>query len=366
MHNPLTRLPNRVLLDTNILLDATFVNGLARKAVVLLAMLGFSPAIDEISFQDAERILRDLVGGYIFTFFDSLPYLHAFVKRASILILPPAGPNTGHTVNRADRHLVDAVHQYEAWLLTSDTPLIVESQKLISARLPWDVIMEAETKAGQPPAIEAIIRVVPVTPESGSIFARIIPGDWAGKINVGEFTACDVENIGRLYYDSSSQEWVFATSTGVAARVEASMQAGETWAACGSYRLPGPVKRGVVSVRAGRYPSSTAIFSQPTLSHFKNFNLGRIEVGASLNQEHFLNGHVRALVVGPQSVSNETWKAIVAIPEGAPNPYDENSLQHVLRILNGQTHPQIADLIERPTDAGPTPICLAPIKFRLC
>jgi hypothetical protein len=41
----------------------------------------------------------------------------------------------------------------------------------------------------------------------------------------------------------------------------------------------------------------------------------------------------------------------VAIPEGAPNPYDENSLQYALRLLNGFSRPKVGELIVRPTDA---------------
>ena len=60
MHNSLKGLAKHVLVDTNVLLDAAFVNGAARKALMLLSQLGLSPIIDEMIELEANRVLEDL------------------------------------------------------------------------------------------------------------------------------------------------------------------------------------------------------------------------------------------------------------------------------------------------------------------
>ncbi len=59
MHNSLEGLPTRVLIDTNVLLDAAFLtNGAARRSLTLLGQLGYSPVIDEMIELEAIRILE--------------------------------------------------------------------------------------------------------------------------------------------------------------------------------------------------------------------------------------------------------------------------------------------------------------------
>jgi hypothetical protein len=195
-----------------------------------------------------------------------------------------------------------------------------------------------------------IFRRVPLTRYSGTIFARVITGSWGGMKNVGQFTVCDVENVGRLFFDTHSEEWAFSMPMGIKAKLRSPVSSNETWAVCASYRLPGTANRGKVSLHVGRYPNIVQSCSERTLKNLPPLGVQRTQVGAALNQEHFWNGHVRALVVGPQNMSSETWKAIVAIPEGAPNPYDENALAHELGMLKAALSTGEPTLIQRPTE----------------
>jgi hypothetical protein len=76
----------------------------------------------------------------------------------------------------------------------------------------------------------------------------------------------------------------------------------------------------------------------------------KIQVGAALAGQHFWIGYIRALVIGPQSMSAETWRAIVAIREGAPNPYDEDALAHELSVLRTMLTAHEPVLLEHPTE----------------
>ena len=260
MHNSLNGLSKRVLIDTNVLLDAAFVtNGSARKALALLDHLGYSPVIDEMIELEAVRILEKY-RQFFYPAFDVAKVLSDYISVARILRLPPAKQISDTSVSAHDVHVVSAAAQYGAWVLTGDLALNVQLRADdIESRLPFDIIMEVATADGTDPGLDDIIRVVSPTRQSGMLFGRVITGSWAGMRSVGSFTVCDMKNVGRLYYDTQTEEWIFDMRIGVSVRVTCPLQEGEQWAVCGSYKLPGAGKRGALFIRAGQYPST--IFS---------------------------------------------------------------------------------------------------------
>lgn len=340
MHNSLKDLPKRVLIDTNVLLDAAFVtNGAARRSLALLNQLGYSPVIDEMIEREAICILEKF-GKSFFPAFNFSKVLSDHISVADVLRLPPSKPISNTSVKSHDVHVVSAANKYGAWVLTGDLELVVQLlTDGFQARLPFDVIMEAATADGTDPSLEDIIRVVAPTRQSGMLFGRVIAGGWAGRNSIGKFTVCDMEKVGRVFYDTQSEEWVFEMPIGVSVRAKCSIQNGEQWAVCGSYRFPSAGKGGNLFIRAGQYPSKIFSARKSTLKSIASSSPGTTNIGSSVkNQDHW-NGYLRSVVIGPQGMSKDTWKAIVAIPEGAPNPYDSNALSRVLGLagaLNSQ------------------------------
>lgn len=240
----------------------------------------------------------------------------------------------GKGVNRADQHVAAAAQHYESWILTGDAPLIVETEKIgLHARFPWDVILEAAAQQGTLDDLRNCIRFVPPAREQGTIFGRLIPGGWAGMTGVGQFTVCDIENIGRIFYDSDLESWIFRIVTGVEARVRYPVTGDTPIAVCGTYSLPGAGQLGKVTIRVGSFPSTSYTSSSKTLTSLKGHETGTIAICHTINNKHHWNGRLRTLVIGPQKVNQETWKALIATREGAPNPYDSNALRHTLRLI---------------------------------
>lgn len=335
MHNSLAGLPQRVIVDTNVLLDAAFVSdGIARGAITGLLRLKFSPSIDEEIEKEALkklsgfRISKGLV-------FDPAVAFNAFINEAKILRLPPGTPLLGTKVHRSDRHVASAAKQYGAWVLTSDAILVSQCLATgIEARLPWDVLEEALSSEGRDVNIAMLFRVRNLTTRSGLIFARVIPGSWASMRLREIYTVCDVPGIGRIYYDGHSEEWAFDLEVGAKVKIFCPISANEIWAICGSYNLPDVGRSGSISIRAGRYPDKTFAASEATLKRFRSFYQESATIGHSRIGTDYWNGHLRALVIGPQGMNANTWKAIVSIPEGAPNPYDSNNLIAALLLLS--------------------------------
>ena len=159
MHRPLTNLPGRALIDSNVLLQAAFVaDGLALRAVRAAAELGYSICIDEQSWSDAIRVLTSKASTLGLAY-DPVAVIDGFAKRSAVLFLPPSPPRTIKGVNPADRHLASAALDHGAWVLTEDAPLVVELSRIgVEARFSWDVLFEHVAKSDPP--LHYVCRVV--------------------------------------------------------------------------------------------------------------------------------------------------------------------------------------------------------------
>ena len=159
MHNSLKGLPARVLIDTNVLLDAAFVtNGAARRSLTLLAQLGYPPFIDQAIESEAFHILEKYRKSF-YRAFDVAKVLSDYISVARILRLSHSKQISNTSVNRHDVHVVSAAVQYGAWVLTGDLALNVELHAAnIQSRLPFDVIMEAATADGADPGLDKFRR----------------------------------------------------------------------------------------------------------------------------------------------------------------------------------------------------------------
>jgi predicted nucleic acid-binding protein len=335
MYHSLANLPKRVIADTNVLLDATFVDGLARRATRLLGRLGISLILDDMTEREAESIL-DRLKKKLALSFEPKALLAEYLSLVQVIRVPPGSPMLATGINRADRHVVAAAREHSAWILTGDAPLVVECDKIgLPARFPWDVVMEDASQRGRQDEISKIIRVVPPTKEQGLIFARVIPGAWRGIRGAGQFfTVCEIGGLGRIGYDNSNERWVFDTAIGQKAEARCTLDSDGPWAVCASYKLPGIGKSGRIEIRAGRRPAPVPPGITSTLKQLPRSPFGDLRIGSTSSGLDYWNGHVRAIVVGPQTMSAETWKAIVYTTEGAPNPYDANALERALTLVN--------------------------------
>ena len=330
MFNPLNNIPKHVVVDANILLDAAFVrDGAARRALFGLTRLGYTPIIDASIEFEARRILGKYNQKYCPNL-DLFPVLIDTISTVPILSVPRAPNVTSKTVNRHDIHILGAALEYSAWVLTGDLDLHLElAPHCIDTRVPQDVIMSAATSL----TIEQLIRIVAPTRESGMLFGRGSAQYWPESTSTDQFTLCEVGNVGRLYYDNGTKEWAFDMAMGESVRLKCDMANNETWSACGTYRLPGNGETGRITVMAGKYPDSIRRQSIQTEKVITADTVGSSSFGHSISGNNHWNGHLQAIVVGPQGVSKDSWRKIVSIQHGAPNPYDSGMLERVFQSI---------------------------------
>jgi predicted nucleic acid-binding protein len=336
MYQTLQKLPAQVLLDTNVLLDAAFVrDGAARKAVELLPSLGFRLNIDMLTDREAKKVL----GRYALRpelRFNPADVLDEFIRASRIFTIPPALPVAETRVNRADRYLANAARQYGAWILSGDAPFAMECQQIgIAVRFPWDVVLEDAFANGQEPELRQVIRVTPMSRDSGSIFGRVMTGAWAGTGALSRHTVCHVENVGRILYDLGNNVWVFKTPMGDSVKIECPIGPSETWAVCASYRFPDSRGEGTLLLRVAKSPANSLTESREATTLPHKTGPGRASFGSSLGGRDYWNGHLRCIVISRHQVKAETWKAIVSISDAAPNPYDADALGMALLGIGG-------------------------------
>src|SRR5262249_45156781 len=158
-------------------------------------------------------------------------------------------------------------------------------------------------------------------------FARVTPGGWRGMRKAGAFTVADVENLGRLYFDTATEEWIFETTKIVRARFPEI--ANGTTIVCASYELPSS-RNGKLILRAVD-PKSGArqTISKSTTKRLRK-TPGKIRIGSSREGKDYWNGNLRHFVVSPGGMSANKWNAIASVPDAAPNPLNRGALDRAL------------------------------------
>jgi len=314
---------DRVLPDTNTLLDAIFwQDGIAHAAISGIVAGGKPIIIEENIYQEARKILRQrrIALGLAF---DPVEYFDA--ATASFLRVPPADLIEVH-VNNADKPVARAAVHYKALVLTQDAPLTAQClSDNIAAKFPWQVLIPA----GAAPPASDIVRIVPPSLTKGTIFARVTPGGWLGMRNVGRFTVVDCENVGRLYFDSAQEEWVFEGVATTKMKFPAAALGLSLICVSFDYRAHA---LGKIVLRAGsgtaRETKSFSTTKKPRAL------LGETRLGSSRSGQDYWNGYIRHLTISPEGMSGNKWSAICEVPDAAPNPMNAGALDFGLLRLN--------------------------------
>ena len=64
---------------------------------------------------------------------------------------------------------------------------------------------------------------------------------------------------------------------------------------------------------------------------------GNIKIGSSAENQDYWNGVISALVVSPQGMGGNTWKAIVSVPDASPNPFDSDALSKIFQQIGARS-----------------------------
>jgi predicted nucleic acid-binding protein len=336
MHNSLIGLAERVVPDTNVLLNGIFVDGLARRALEALPRLRLKIVIHESIFNEAghklTRLTRDL--------HLSFNPIQIFESAMSHYLFA----NTAVPLPRNDRHVIAAARACGAWVLTGDAPLMIDCRRAgIESRLPWDACFEESSH--YPPQDWWVFRWVALSPTEGSIFLRF---SVKGFPSEDSLVLADIENVGRLEYSPKKCRLSFALESGPTASIRWRMEPHQFVAAAGAYLLRGASSQGHVRVLAAQPSLEPKVATTRTLQRSLRSPPGRAALLRPLDRDMKGSFCLRAVVAGPRTIANGTWQALSAIPEGAPNPYDDDALSMALLRIDRQQ--KMSGLVILPTD----------------
>ena len=229
MYHRFDGLPGRVLLDANVVMNAAFVSrSMARRAVELLPRLGYAAIVDQVSCFEAVSRSRDIARTAAIKT-DPKPFIEAWLRSHEILEVSGQFAANAPTVATHDNHIAIASLKYSAWILTGDIRLFAECLHTAHpARLPMDVLYEhAMREEGRPNLLNLLVRYCPpLSYDRGSLFARCVPGGWAGSGAVGDFVVLDVEEVGCLSYSTGEASWVFEMDAGPRTSIASGVAAG--------------------------------------------------------------------------------------------------------------------------------------------
>ncbi len=335
MHQCIADLPARVLLDTNVLLNACFVQGCsARTAISRLGSLGYQPIIDQSIEHEAVDILRRArikCGlGY-----DPADLIAPYLASSRILSLPAAPFNACREINSADRHVYSAAKNYNAWVLTGDVRFMAQcTAQGVAARVPFDVLIESVLRDSKDPPLQYIARFAGICRDQGSVFARVTSGSWAGMEDVGTFTVCEIENVLTLAYDSRRLGWSLLIRGGAEGFARLPIEHGsQDLVVSGSFKVPQYASKGKASLR---------IYSSTGAEKVIGFELskgpsasapGTVTFGHNVDGKNHWNGYIRCIIVSPNQMNADTWKALKANPDSTPDPASGDILEAALRKI---------------------------------
>ncbi len=332
MYNSLEKLPQHVVLDSNVCLNAAFIsNSIARPSIGLLRQLGFTPFVSEQIVNECEAQLWSIAQNTEKALF----YVRCFrswIERERLLILQVSNVAVDELadINRSDRPVVKAMQQYRAWLLTNDAPLFVEVKSVGGEpRFPMDVVVEAGLNTNDKKwPMWAVVRCHPMRRQQGSFFVRFDTLWSTDQVRRATPHLFDVNEFMSVFYNGISRRIVARHDQGIEVSIPVEIVAGEMQTVLVNYMQPGRLQLRVSGisdpVQATLGAASEIALSQP---------VGQMFIQCDRQSSNQLNGHLRALVAHPKTVSGDRWRAYLSIPNASPNPWDEVSLGDFIRGL---------------------------------
>jgi hypothetical protein len=332
VYHRINTLGSKVVVDSNILLDASFnINGFSRSAIYLLHLMGYYLLCDKKIYREACKILKRKRKRFDLEY-EPLLFLDKLLNDFSFNVVSFNSEREVKKVNKYDRHVAQATIEQEAFLLTNDLDLYHECIKsLIPVRFPWHVVNEYNIlKTGHP---GKIINLHPPHRKRGFVFARIIPGGWDSSLDGdNKFTVVEIENLGKLFYSSSCKAWCFNTAEDVNVKVEHKFSSDDVITLLVNFDIE---NKELLELRSchNNHPDRNYLCDLPNESGF-----GTVTIGHDLNNINHLDGMLSTLVTGHKTIGKDTFKMLCKYKEAIPNPWDKGMLDFYLKKCMVKKH----------------------------
>lgn len=329
-HNSLTTLPQKVVIDTNVLLDACFVNKEARQSIILLSNnSNFIPIVDASIVWEARRIIKRYKKELSLKF-NADDFFMQFLKALKITTCFQAKVYECPSINKQDKHIAYLAREHGAWILTADVSFMDECDlENIQTRFPWDIKAEFLKIHQDGPELDNIFRVTPINDKEGIIYAQLLPMADTGTEKLSVF---EIKGFGWLYHDLSKHEWVFSLITGDTLKLPSKIKRYELQKIALSYSTDPSRKNAGTKFTLACSTSDIGGVSQSFI--LPNFTSNKIAYCNTLDGQNSWIGTIQIFIIGPKYYELKKIKKFFKRKNGAPNPYDLDALRPALTELD--------------------------------
>jgi predicted nucleic acid-binding protein len=327
MHRALAGLPNRVVLDTQILLNGFFIeDSYAREALNYLALLKYKVYISEYILNECLKIIYGNVLRYNLNF-KIVDYFNKEIQSLNFILIQDSDitPNLS-LCNKKDKPISDLASHISGWILSSDADFIDELNKSnIENRMPWDIIQEYKLKFKNGyEDINNSIRIRRLSPYKGSLYIKFEPMAWADGPYEGLYYLFEIENLYKIYYNNKNKEFIFETNN-ISVKLKTLLSSNTVYMFCLSYDYYS--KDSNINLYLGDY-NGKCVRSNPKKAKFKfNYSNNKMSVCSSIKGTNQMCGWLRNITGSSSIISYQLFKKCLKIEESVIYVFDNDRLK---------------------------------------
>lgn len=308
---------DRLLLDTNMVLNAAFVDGSwARRLIALAQTHRLSLFVGHQSLADARARAMRLVfeGG---SRRDAGAHIDSMLRALGILAVPGSAA-APIEIPAHDRHVAAEAAAARATLVTTDRELWLACKRAgVAAALPLELLRHfygiglANTVFGVHPNRAA-----------GSVFCSGHGGPWA-TAGAGRYTLLHLVGAVWLYYDASEAAWIAEIEGSTPLVLPARVVHGQLETVALSWRSGDQIQ---LRAASAEHPTHRPLL-RPLQGHFA----GNARIGAHDSGQHYWNSTIYVSVMNDRPIGRDLWRELRQHQDVTPNPFDDDRLAAAVR-----------------------------------
>lgn len=302
-----------VILDANALLNAAFISpSWSRRVVLELQKLGSNLYLGNDTYAEAIFVAKKITASNGIEF-NPQPILQFVIDKLSIKVIQLTDQPVSHLIPKNDRHVAMETLTANATLLTSDAKLYEGCLASgIRAILPLEAMRLIDG-----PALSTTAFGITPKKNSGSIFVRVAPGNWAAQRNIGQFTVIDFEKLVWIYYCTEIAAWCAVISGDRQLKIPAHLTTGTPQAIS-------------LSWGDGSFDFRVATVDHPVQLETDQYFDSDFNRMASIGRCHdgrcYWNGWINVCVIDDRPIGKTLWQNIRKSSVLTPNPFDLDRL----------------------------------------
>jgi predicted nucleic acid-binding protein len=308
----------RILLDANAVLNASFVpQSWSRLVVAQLAKSRTALFAGSFSLREAVMAARK-TARELGKRSDPAAVIEEFIRLFGVIEVPPSSDTVEADIPKHDRHVVLEAATAGATILTSDAQLWAGCQTAgRMAVLPLQALQALN-------GISLATTVFGEAPKKtrGSLFARVWPGNWAGRKEVGRFTVADYPGRLWLYYCTHSQSWIVEMPEVGRLNIAAEISQTTMQTVAVSWEVDKHLRLRIASIEN---PAEIRM-RRPLQDDLRE----SVYIGIRGDDSDSWFGNIRVCVVNDGPIGKALWATLKAPSELTPNPYDSDRLRQAI------------------------------------